>query len=837
MTDTNKSDLRRDAEVLAGTLTDEKVIAHLKKCQKLSTAAVGELFPKFFKLYDEQMTELCEAASTNQDQSLSHERQRILHQNAENLQYYLSGFLGEGFIKFNRGELATHTGEEKYEGDMLSLVENEDLEETIAIASISHRSENYNAEVVWELNQRFSVLNGGKKVDESSNPVSPIQYCEALRKSMARVEFDTNTKIVAYKAFEEGFLAQLPEVLAQVNDYLKQQGFLPNLRYKPGGYDAPPVAQVEEIPFDRWTDETNPAPPPQSNHYRQTGHSASSGQVGAAPQTLSGLENPAPTGLIDSPDASLPTDQYQNSLMSAIKVLQGHIGGVVSSAAQIGGSEQAIGGSVAGSSIAAGTGSGQPQSGASIGNQASGAPAAGGAAAPGGRQVTLYNNDQLVGAIQTLQRQVMGVSGQDLLGFSADQIKPQSFIEVGSQLRNQLKEEAEDKDQAVDAEDMQIIDLVGMLFEYMLSDDNLPSSIKALLSYLHTPFLKIAFIDKDFFEQVNHPARLLLNSMAEAAVKWVGNDGSDEYEFYEKIKLIVSKILEEFENDVRIFAELLMEFSGYTKKISRRQDLLERRALEKVQGEEKLKEVKIRVNDAVRSRTDGQDIPSAVLLLLLQPWSDYLAFILLRYGEESDSWKRANQVVDDVLWSIKPKEKSTEKARQMELHDFLHTELETGFETIGYDQAKSTKLIEALFSLQKMALQSKKVEPAPAPMRDKLESMAAEKAGKPKANEPKATPEEQRMVENLKMIEFGTWFEFEGGKRLKVAWYNSKTLHYMLVDQMGKKVAMKSGLELARAMLTHKARVIAGSSKPFFERALENIFQSLNAKAEHAQVD
>ncbi len=131
-----------------------------------------------------------------------------------------------------------------------------------------------------------------------------------------------------------------------------------------------------------------------------------------------------------------------------------------------------------------------------------------------------------------------------------------------------------------------------------------------------------------------------------------------------------------------------------------------------------------------------------------------------------------------------------------------------------------------------MALQSKQVEAAPKPMRSKLESMAAKKAGQSTEPAEQPSPEEARMVENLKMIEFGTWFEFEGGRRLKVAWYNSKTLHYMLVDQMGKKVAMKSGLELARDMLSHRARVIAGSSKPFFERALENIFQSLNAKAE-----
>src|SRR5690606_10399195 len=139
--------------------------------------------------------------------------------------------------------------------------------------------------------------------------------------------------------------------------------------------------------------------------------------------------------------------------------------------------------------------------------------------------------------------------------------------------------------------------------------------------------------------------------------------------------------------------------------------------------------------------------------------------------------------------------------------------------------------IEALLSLQKMAMQSRKPAPAPAPIRSKLESEAVEKAGGAPEADTAMTPEEQKMVQNLKMIEFGTWFEFEGGKRLKVAWYNSKTMQYMLVDQMGKKVAMKSGLELARGMLEGKARVIAGSTKPFFERALENILQNLNAKA------
>src|SRR5690606_21194454 len=263
---------------------------------------------------------------------------------------------------------------------------------------------------------------------------------------------------------------------------------------------------------------------------------------------------------------------------------------------------------------------------------------------------------------------------------------------------------------------------------------------------------------------------------------------------------------------------------------------MERRAMEKVQGEEKLREAKLQVNQEVRNRTDHRELPSAILLLLLQPWSDYMSFVLLRYGDNSDSWRRSLEVVDQLLWSIEPKTRQIDKQRQIELHVPLMAALERGFETIGYEQGKGRKLIEAVISLQKMALQSRKAEPAPAPMRTKLESMAAEKAGQMVAANDPVTPEEAKIVDSLKMIEFGTWFEFEGGKRLKVAWYNKKTQHYMLVDQQGRKDSLSAGLQLARDMIAGKAKVIIGSTKPFFERALENIYQTLNERAETLKV-
>src|SRR5690606_11129151 len=149
-------------------------------------------------------------------------------------------------------------------------------------------------------------------------------------------------------------------------------------------------------------------------------------------------------------------------------------------------------------------------------------------------------------------------------------------------------------------------------------------------SYLHTPFLKMTVIDQSFLEQPEHPARMLVNSLVEAGVRWVGNDGSQQHDIYTKIKATVFRLLEEFRNDVHLFAQLLAEFNAYTANIVRRQESMEYPALEKIQGEEKLPEAKMQVNQEVRRRTDDREIHSAVLLLLLQPWSDYLSFVFLR---------------------------------------------------------------------------------------------------------------------------------------------------------------------------------------------------------------
>lgn len=762
---------RNDGQSKAEPLTQQQITQHLKQCRDLTCDYARRVFPAFWRQWCDLLDDYAERARSNREQMTLFEIRRLLGVAQKEVEEEFCQRLNNGFIKFKNKMLNTLTGEERFSGDMLSLVEHSDLEETIAITSITHRADSYLSGQLWALQQRLALLNEGEKPDERSNPVSPVQFCEALRKALGALELDNKTKIIGYKTFEREVINPLEELYDQINHYLIDQDLLPNLSYSASTSDAGSSANTPEPTIAPDPDEVAP-------------------EAGAIPQRRA-------TDRLLSGEGSSADSQYQSGLYNAIRLLQGHLGQQpgTSAAAPQGASHEPVIGST---------------------------PYNSGLTKP-------YSSQQLVSVLENLQIQAWQNSQQALTQEGAILAQPPSVREVSQQMIAQIAAESDEPGQ-VDASDMDTIDLVGLLFEYMLSDDNLPDSVKTLLSYLHTPFLKIAFIDKDFFEQTEHPARMLLNSLAEAGARWVSNDGASQYDMYNKIKTTVFRLLAEFKNDVRLFAEMRLEFNSYTHNLARRQELMERRALEKVQGEEKLREAKQRVNEEVRQRTDNRELPSAVLLLLLQPWSDYLSFVLLRYGERSDSWQMALKIIDELLWTLEPKILQADKDRQLEIQRSVLQGLQSGFDTIGYEQAKGRKLLEATQSLQKMALQSRKVAPAPAPMRSKLESMAAEKAGQSSGVDEPITTEERKLVDNLKMIEFGTWFEFEGGRRVKVSWYNKRTLHYMMVDQQGRKVAMNSGLQLARDMLAGKARIIAGSTKPFFERALENIYQHLNTR-------
>ena len=60
------------------------------------------------------------------------------------------------------------------------------------------------------------------------------------------------------------------------------------------------------------------------------------------------------------------------------------------------------------------------------------------------------------------------------------------------------------------------IDIVSLLFDYILDDPAIPDALKALIGRLQIPVLKVAMLDKDVFSKKTHAARRLLDAFAGA---------------------------------------------------------------------------------------------------------------------------------------------------------------------------------------------------------------------------------------------------------------------------------------------------------------------------------
>mgnify|MGYP003353079022 CR=1 FL=1 len=84
------------------------------------------------------------------------------------------------------------------------------------------------------------------------------------------------------------------------------------------------------------------------------------------------------------------------------------------------------------------------------------------------------------------------------------------------------------------------LDIVALVFDYILDDTRIPDAMKALIGRLQIPVLKVAIADKSFFSHKTHPARQLLDAMGDVAMR-LPRDFSDSNPLFAQIESIILK--------------------------------------------------------------------------------------------------------------------------------------------------------------------------------------------------------------------------------------------------------------------------------------------------------
>lgn len=633
----------------------------------------------------------------------------------------------------------------------LSLVAENELEESLAITSMVSKNDARLARDLFAVNQRLSVICGGLKIDDTTNPVAPALLSQAFRQAMRELAADMRVKLIIYKLFDRYVLSALEELYQEINAELIRAGVLPQLRHE--------VARGEGT--------TTPA-----------------SAIGAATATAD-----------EAVAASDPDAALANELLHTVRSL------FSARRAQAG----------AGAAPLVTRGSGGP------------APTV----------------NELLGALSVLQSQL--AAGPMPAAQTADPAAiGREVAQLKEHLMGQLGALRGERPGQVSAIDEDTIDLVGMLFEYILADSTLPVEMQVLLARLQIPYLKAAILDRRLFAHRQHPARRLLDGLAELAKSW-SEESDRDHRVHDKIKSIVERLLHEFDDDMGLFDRLVEELHTFQEQSRKRSELAEQRVAESARGREKLELARRRAAREILDRIGGQTLPPLIHGVLARAWANHLVLTILRQGEESTAFAEALRFVNEFIASARPARTPEERRTLLRMLPGIERALRRGLANVAFQESDIERLLGQLHTYYRQQLGEPDLgapaEDAVLPIPESIQPLLDSEPDPVEAEalQP-VTGVDTSELEQVNQLKPGAWLEFcptgDAITRAKLSWVSPMSGRYLFVNRRGLKVGDYAPHELAAALAAGSARILA--AEPLFDRAMGAIVDRLSQAAASA---
>jgi len=397
------------------------------------------------------------------------------------------------------------------------------------------------------------------------------------------------------------------------------------------------------------------------------------------------------------------------------------------------------------------------------------------------------------------------------------------------------------------------IDLVGMLFGVLFEEREFVERSRQLLAQLVVPYVKVAVIDLRVFQFTTHPARQLLNALAESLE---GNraEGVHERALQKQVESVVQRLLAGFKLSISIFPKLDTEFRDYLARHRQRVEVAERRAAEQQSGQERLEHARDRAEQTRSARVADRALPPPLAEFLSRYWTHHAAMVMLREGDGSPAWKRATAIVDHLL--MLHALGAAVARRSSTAIDDLTADLPGVLQSSGVIGDAASDIVAGILAAIAGPPQSVSAPPRPAhadakaPLADGASTPVAPPAP-PKPASPAARPAAPRPVANassagpgdafvdedldlvaIRRLTIGDWIELSGddGKTrpLKLSWVSPISGNMVFVNRHGARMLVASAPELVE--LRHQGRLLMHAHGPLFDHAVQRIQDRLEAE-------
>jgi diguanylate cyclase (GGDEF)-like protein len=383
------------------------------------------------------------------------------------------------------------------------------------------------------------------------------------------------------------------------------------------------------------------------------------------------------------------------------------------------------------------------------------------------------------------------------------------------------------------------LDVMENLVDSIEQDKLLTEGIRGWVRRLEVTLNKLATKDPEFLDhdaERPHSAVEVLNQLARLGNTQDVRVGIDR-EVGRRVDELLEKIVTDYDRNPEVFEDVLEELNPLVERQARAYRGNVERTVRASEGQQKLARARRAVARALEPQLAGKQVPDLFLRLMNPGWRNLLVHTHLRHGPNSNEWRDASAIAEQVLAQLNGESKPG-AAGYVE-PEVLLKRVVAGLNSISFEPGKRTPLVmglsDALVGDTTGAKTKVKLTPVGTNETEKalgLEGLLPDAAPAIDTDDEGIRQNWSRALDRARRMTVGEWLAMsdEEGRPLilTVAFIGDDFAFFVLVNRKGVRAREITLKEMADGLNQGRITLLDDFDLPLMERASQRMLQNMH---------
>lgn len=260
--------------------------------------------------------------------------------------------------------------------------------------------------------------------------------------------------------------------------------------------------------------------------------------------------------------------------------------------------------------------------------------------------------------------------------------------------------------------DHMVIDVIGTLFDQILSDPKVPPQMARLIARLQLPVLRAALGDPSFFSSRRHPVRRFVNRIASLGAAFEDFEEDNAQRVIARVKDLVQEVVEGDFDQIGPYEQKLQTLEAFIAELGRHEAQARGGAAELLSAKEDELRLRVMYAQQLEGELKTLQAPPFVRDFVANVWSQ----VLLKAAEadgrpDGERVRRLRTVGRELFMSVQPKTSPQQRKQFLAELPRLMKDLGEGMDLIDWPDAARRAFFGQLLPAHAEALKAQPLRP------------------------------------------------------------------------------------------------------------------------------